>query len=1542
MKLYLFRLAVLVHVALQALKAAPVSIQISNPGFEGLTGSDPAHFASNGTLLPGHSTLLPVFPQGPTTFATSDPIPLWVVSGLGGTLVPATGTLTGGVPEGKSCAYLDSNGALTQGLGATVQGGTLYRLQVDIGAPAGTSGLQYTFALTAGNDVIARQTGVATAGEMATITLPVLVKSGSSLVGEPIGVILGNLSSHSGSVFFDNVRLSQDSVVSCFQAPSGVVGFWKGEDVVDSVGGTAGAFRSDARVGDGFVGSGYVFSGRQSALSLSPSFSLDSQEFSVESWIRRSDASFTGADGDGGQLFAGSFGGFSFGLTHNGALFLSHVGVVNFFSTTALKDTGWHHVAVTRTGGVLRFYLDGVPRGTVPCTVNFDLSGPYAIGGLGTPYGGLYYGFLGSVDELGVYNRAISDDEVAAIFQASVLGRCFPSVRFGADGVSRLINGMVPTLFRMGITNDGPGVLTNLKLKSAFSDGTTVVSLASSAGTVAVEQGIPTATVPLVLPGQSVVLEVTASADSLVATYLTNQVSASFQQDGIQFSSGPLRGVGRVIAPATLVPAGMVAWWPAEQSTADVWGTSPGVLSGHAGFAPGLVGSAFSFDGTDSSIQLGSAPALRLQDLTIETWIKRASAISPSQAPIGHASILGGGLSNYAFAIVSDGHLTYSQVGVTRIDSSILLSDTEWHHVAVTRAGNQVRFYIDGADAGGGTYTPSLSFDSPYVIGSLGQVVPYTGTEPFWGMMDELAVYNRALTQAELVAIFRSYSNGKTTGTVDLTGSVLTAQPIVLGATIDYQFRVQNNSALASTGLVLNQALPAGWSVVSITSTTGSATATVGNVAWDLGNIAPGATATVSLRVLPAAAGDLGVTATLAGAPGGTKSKSLALSVVAQPVVLEPPSVRLIPPATAEIPATGTNQVQIGVALDRVSANAVSIDYGVYPAFKAGFHVVEPFYGTAVVPPGALMSGIPLPLLAGTTADLGSFFVQVIAVRGGATPPEGSLIIPVKAPYAADLALSAEPILAALRPGGKVTGTIRVVNRGTGMAAQVRLTNSLPQGWLVVDLNATRGTATLVGAQVVWDLGDLNPGVEANLNLSVRPATLESGVLSASVGTSSTDLDLSNNQLDYSFSLSLLPEVNLGEDLAVTAPQSGVLTVPVVLRLSDPAPGPVVISYTTVDGTAIGGRDFNAINGTVTIPPGETQAGFQVEILGGLLIVEDRGFQIRITDASGAALGRTNLSVVVSHVVTSDLVVSSEAPVPQGYLNESLPLRFTLRNLGPASSTAPRGVLAIPTGWTVQKSLASDGSVSVADGQLLWFPGPLGAGAQSTLDLEVAASVSGSARFNLAVSASEPDPQLSNNSTVIELVAGVMPEVRVGADLSFPVPLSVARVTAIQVSLSAASFRPVTVDYTTVDGTAVGGRDYQAGVGTLQFPAGITVQTVPLTLLPNPNAATNTALGLRLSNAVGAQLGRDSLVITLLGEPAQVSLQRFTGGEFSVRIHAIGGRVYELQKALSLDAVEWTFVADVSLASGEGDTELTDSFAGEAPFAFYRVVVTTR
>jgi hypothetical protein len=78
--------------------------------------------------------------------------------------------------------------------------------------------------------------------------------------------------------------------------------------------------------------------------------------------------------------------------------------------------------------------------------------------------------------------------------------------------------------------------------------------------------------------------------------------------------------------PCDPPPSGIISWWAGEGNALDQIGVNNGTLVGNTSYGPGEVGQGFVFDGNGEGVQIGNATTLQLQDLTIETWIKRGSA----------------------------------------------------------------------------------------------------------------------------------------------------------------------------------------------------------------------------------------------------------------------------------------------------------------------------------------------------------------------------------------------------------------------------------------------------------------------------------------------------------------------------------------------------------------------------------------------------------------------------------------------------------------------------------------------------------------------------------------------------------------------------------------------------------------------------------------------------------------------------------------------------------------------------------------------------
>lgn len=110
---------------------------------------------------------------------------------------------------------------------------------------------------------------------------------------------------------------------------------------------------------------------------------------------------------------------------------------------------------------------------------------------------------------------------------------------------------------------------------------------------------------------------------------------------------------------------------------------------------------------------------------------------------------------------------------------------------------------------------------------------------------------------------------------------------------------------------------------------------------------------------------------------------------------------------------------------------------------------------------------------------------------------------------------------------------------------------------------------------------------------------------------------------------------------------------------------------------------------------------------------------------------------------------------------------------------------------------------------------------------------------------------------------------------SVATPAAVAAYTGSSVVFTVTLDQPLgaaaTVDYATSDGTAIAGADYTAMAGTLTFPAGVTVQTVTVPVLPDSAAGPgNRAFTFALSNAAGAQISGATATGTIEDVPVQV------------------------------------------------------------------------
>ncbi|HVQ90242.1 MAG TPA: LamG-like jellyroll fold domain-containing protein [Mycobacteriales bacterium] len=281
---------------------------------------------------------------------------------------------------------------------------------------------------------------------------------------------------------------------------------------------------------------------------------------------------------------------------------------------------------------------------------------------------------------------------------------------------------------------------------------------ATVAGTVAVTAGasddVAVAGVQLFRDGVALGAEITAAP--YTASWNTNLVGNGSHTLTAQArdTSGNLRTSGSVtVTVANAGPAGLIAAYGFNEGTGSTvtdasGGGNNGTLTGTSWSTTGRSGGALSFNGTAGWVTVADTAALHLTTgMTVEAWVRPASTS-------GWRSVLTkertGGLSYALYGYANSGKppAVYGNTGGSDSGASAgpALPLNAWSHLAGTYDGSTLRLYVNGVQVATQALTGSLlASTAPLRIGGNSVWGEY-----FSGLIDEVRVYNRALSPAEI------------------------------------------------------------------------------------------------------------------------------------------------------------------------------------------------------------------------------------------------------------------------------------------------------------------------------------------------------------------------------------------------------------------------------------------------------------------------------------------------------------------------------------------------------------------------------------------------------------------------------------------------------------------------------------------------------------------------------------------------------------------------------------------------------------------------
>lgn len=178
--------------------------------------------------------------------------------------------------------------------------------------------------------------------------------------------------------------------------------------------------------------------------------------------------------------------------------------------------------------------------------------------------------------------------------------------------------------------------------------------------------------------------------------------------------------------------------------------TSPagnhGVLTGARWVTTGRFGGALSFDG-DDRVTVADAASLDSSRLTVEAWV-RPSRDHGWQTVLSKRENAVDDRQSFALFSASDGYTTQPRVvaGEWGPHGPRPLPVDQWSHLAATFDGTTWRLYVDGVFVSDRDGAALVASALPLTIGAND---PYTN-EGFEGLIDEVRIYDRALTEEEL------------------------------------------------------------------------------------------------------------------------------------------------------------------------------------------------------------------------------------------------------------------------------------------------------------------------------------------------------------------------------------------------------------------------------------------------------------------------------------------------------------------------------------------------------------------------------------------------------------------------------------------------------------------------------------------------------------------------------------------------------------------------------------------------------------------------
>jgi hypothetical protein len=246
---------------------------------------------------------------------------------------------------------------------------------------------------------------------------------------------------------------------------------------------------------------------------------------------------------------------------------------------------------------------------------------------------------------------------------------------------------------------------------------------------------------------------------------------------GARFMFGQMEGkvwpysTAAIVSSPPLTPStNPIGYWKFDEGSgttaSDSSGTgNHGILTNGANWSTGKSGNAVSLDGIDDFVKISTTNFLVSQG-TLALWVRATSFASNPRYFFGHTSLpaFGSRIQLYADDIAGGLDFGFGDSHARALNIHQLQLNT-WYHIGLTWGSGTYSVYVNGIQTSTGSYAGFTSLNSYAHVGGVGID---SKPESWSGAIDEVKVWNRALSSSEVQNEYSSYQKPQLQGPSDL------------------------------------------------------------------------------------------------------------------------------------------------------------------------------------------------------------------------------------------------------------------------------------------------------------------------------------------------------------------------------------------------------------------------------------------------------------------------------------------------------------------------------------------------------------------------------------------------------------------------------------------------------------------------------------------------------------------------------------------------------------------------------------------------------